>query len=72
MTHTARDPVMRRWSALVGAAAVVAGVSVAALRLKGVPGKGWRRAFWSAFAGVPRGWLGRVGTRVLAGLSWIS
>ena len=51
---------------LDGAAAVVAGVAVAAHRSKGVPGKGWRRAFWSAFAGEPSGRLGRVGTRVLA------
>jgi SAM-dependent methyltransferase len=50
----------------MGAAALVAGVAVAAHRSKGVPGNGWRRAFWSAFAGVPSGRLGQVGTRVLA------
>ena len=63
---------MRRWTVLMGAATVVVGVAVAAHRSKGVPGQGWRRAFWSAFAGVPSGRLGRVGIRVLAGVSWIS
>ena len=50
----------------MGAAMLAVGVAVAAHRSKGVPGQGWRRAFWSAFAGVPSGRLGRVGTRVLA------
>ena len=38
MTPTARCAAMRRWSVLMGAAAVVAGVAVAAHRSKGVPG----------------------------------
>lgn len=61
-----RGKAMRRWGVLIGVAAMSAGVAVAAHRSKGAPGKGRRRAFWLAFAGVPSGWLGRVGTRVLA------
>lgn len=57
---------MRRGIVLAWAAAAVAGIFVVAPRSKGAPGKGGRRAFWSAFAGVPSGRLGRVGARVLA------
>lgn len=66
MTRTARGVAIRRWSVLVGVAAVAAGSCVVAARTKDVPGKGWRRAFLSAFVGVPSGRLGRAGARVLA------
>jgi len=57
---------MRRWIVLGWVAAAVAGIFVVAPRSKGAPGKGWRRAFWTAWVGVPTGRLGRFGARVLA------
>jgi SAM-dependent methyltransferase len=57
---------MRRSFVAVGVTAAVAGFFVVASRSKGTPRKGGRRAFWSAFAGVPSGRLGRAGARVLA------
>jgi len=57
---------MRRWSVLVGVAAIVTGSCVVAPRTKDVPGKGLRRAFWIPFFGVPSGRLGQAGVRLLA------
>lgn len=55
---------MRRMA--LGAAAVGAGVWVVEHRTRDATGTGWRRAFWSAFAGLPSGRVGRVGAAVIA------
>jgi len=57
---------MRRGTVLAWAGAAVAGIFVVGSRSKGAPRKGGRRAFWSAFVGVPSGRLGRAGAQVLA------
>lgn len=66
MTRAVRRSGLRRTAVVVAAVSVVAGVWVVEPRSRVVAGKGWRWAFWSGFAGVPNGRLGRVGARVLA------
>lgn len=57
---------MRRW-VLVTSMAAATGVGAGALALlaRGGAEMGLRKRFWSAFAGMPRGPLGKVGARMI-------
>jgi SAM-dependent methyltransferase len=57
---------MRRTVVVAGAAAIGAGVALAAARSRVSPGESWRERFWFTSQGLPTGALGWVGAREMA------
>lgn len=57
---------MRRTVVVAGAAAIGAGVALAAARSGVLPGESWRERFWFTSQGLPSGPLGWVGAREMA------